>query len=327
MTDIFLSYSSRDRELVRTARDRLADQGFDVFWDQQVPTGTDWDTWIRQHLSKAKCVVVFWSGNAVASDNVRHEAEVAKRQGKLVPAMLEPLAVEQLPMGQYSQQIANLSGWTGDESASEWRKLKTEVEGKLTPLWVQRTLHEMEAELVAERARREAAERRDKILRDQISKEAQSHQQLRNELDVAQDEIKIVSARLEETSRAKSEMDGRASRSVQRVRELENELHVAGQTLRIGRLDHMLDRAVDEAIRDLLLHELTRQKILDQISNQPISVTRRERAITLAYHASIELMACEVAKLQIRQAFGSQVGRQTFKSPVVRNAFRSSVAR
>jgi len=51
VTDIFFSYSSADRERVRPIRDALVAQGFEVFWDQQVPAGTDWDSWIRQHLT------------------------------------------------------------------------------------------------------------------------------------------------------------------------------------------------------------------------------------------------------------------------------------
>jgi hypothetical protein len=99
MTDIFFSYSSKDRERVRPVRDTLVAQGFDVFWDQTVPAGLDWDTWIRQHLNRAKCALVFWSVNSIASDNVRHEAMVAKQHGKLVPVMLDALTAEQFPMG------------------------------------------------------------------------------------------------------------------------------------------------------------------------------------------------------------------------------------
>jgi hypothetical protein len=47
MTDIFFSYSRADRERVRPIRDALVAQGFEVFWDQEVPTGLDWDTWTR----------------------------------------------------------------------------------------------------------------------------------------------------------------------------------------------------------------------------------------------------------------------------------------
>jgi hypothetical protein len=75
--------------------DALAAQGFEVFWDQEVPTGLDWDSWIRQHLAKCKCAMAFWSAASVASDNVRHEAMVAKQQGKLISVLLEPLTIQQ----------------------------------------------------------------------------------------------------------------------------------------------------------------------------------------------------------------------------------------
>ena len=47
MTDVFFSYSSKDRERVRPIRDALVAEGFDVFWDQEVPPGRNWDEWIR----------------------------------------------------------------------------------------------------------------------------------------------------------------------------------------------------------------------------------------------------------------------------------------
>jgi hypothetical protein len=122
VTDIFFSYSSADGERVRPIRDALVAQGFEVFWDQHVPAGMDWDTWIRQHLTKSKCTIAFWSVTSVLSDNVRHEATVAKQQGKLLSVLLEPLTAEQFPMGLYAQQAANLSNWNGDQGHDEWRK-------------------------------------------------------------------------------------------------------------------------------------------------------------------------------------------------------------
>src|SRR5215813_2449679 len=76
MTDIFFSYSSADRERVRPIRDALAEQGFEVFWDQQVPAGMDWDTWIRQHLTKSKCAMAFWSATSVSSDKVTEPGDL-----------------------------------------------------------------------------------------------------------------------------------------------------------------------------------------------------------------------------------------------------------
>ena len=197
MTDIFFSYSSKDRERVRPVRDALVAQGFDVFWDQTVPAGIDWDRWIRQHLNDAKCAVVFWSVHSVASDNVRHEAAVAKQHGKFLPVLLDALTAEQFPMGLYATQAVNLVTWTGSTVDGEWEKLKGEVEARLTPLWVSRMIDGLEAELVSERARRESAERRDKTLREQIVKEAQARQDLVRELEHAREEIEMLKARMQ----------------------------------------------------------------------------------------------------------------------------------
>jgi hypothetical protein len=198
MTDIFFSYSAKDRERVRPVHAALAAMGFDIFWDQAMPAGIDWDTWIRQHLNRSKCAIVFWSPNSVASDNVRHEATVAKQHGKLIPVMLDALSADQFPMGLYAVQGVNLTSWIGDLADTEWQKLSREVEAKLTPMWVRRMTDSLEAELLAERARRETAERRDRTLREQIAKEVEAQQQLRQERDEALDEIAALQARLNE---------------------------------------------------------------------------------------------------------------------------------
>src|SRR5262245_53462352 len=203
--DIFFSYSSVDRERVRPVRDALVAQGFEVFWDQEVPSGLDWDSWIRQHLTKSKCAMAFWSAASVASDNVRHEATVAKQYGKLISVLLEPLTAEQFPMGLYSQQAANLSGWDGDLDDEKWCKLRREFEAKLTPAWVRRQIDELEAELVAQRARCEKVERRDKVLQAQIAKEAEAYQDLKLERDDARDEVAALKATIEELTQARSD--------------------------------------------------------------------------------------------------------------------------
>jgi hypothetical protein len=205
MTDIFFSYSSKDRERVRPIRDALAAQGFDIFWDQQVPAGVDWDTWIRQHLQRAKCAVVFWSGNSVASDNVRHEATVAKTQGKLVPVLIEDLRPDQFPMGLYSTQGANLVAWAPGPASSEWQKLQAEVEAKLTPLWVTAKIHNADAAVLAERARREAAESRIRALQEQLAKEAQARHAAELARDVALAEVEGLKAKRVDAEAAREE--------------------------------------------------------------------------------------------------------------------------
>jgi MFS family permease len=243
---------------VRAIRDALASQGFEIFWDQAVPPGSDWDTWIRQHLNEAKCALVFWSKNSVGSDNVRHEATVAKQQGKLIPVLLDALTVEQFPMGLYSTQGADLTNWAGGEQEQSWSTLKQHVEFKLTPLWVRRLIDGMEAELIAERARREGAERRDRTLRDQIVKEAQAQQELRRERDDAQEGLAALKSQLEAVQKSKAEWDRGRQEMSRRIEQLENE-----QQLRPSEADEARRKIADleriisetEAARDRAIEE------------------------------------------------------------------------
>lgn len=221
MTDIFFSYRSVDRERVRPIRDAFAKQGFEVFWDQEVPSGVDWDTWIRQHLTKAKCAVVFWSAASVESDNVRHEAAVAKRQSKLITVLLEPLSLDQFPMGLYSQQAINLANWKGDFDDAEWHKLNRDIEAKLTPPWMQRKVHELEAELEAERARREGVESRNRAWQAQIAKEVLAQEDLRRERNKAVDEAAALKMTVGALSRERSEIEARAADLSQRLNSAE----------------------------------------------------------------------------------------------------------
>lgn len=135
MADVFLSYSSRDRAAAQRVQEALSARGIDVFWDQQTPPGQDWDTWIRAKLSNCKVAVVLWSKASVTSDNVRHEALVARKAKKLLPAMIDAIEAEDLPMGLYMVQTTNLTDWRSAESAGLAR-LVAEVEarvGKRTP--------------------------------------------------------------------------------------------------------------------------------------------------------------------------------------------------
>jgi hypothetical protein len=104
LTDIFISYSSKDRAVALRVRDALQEAGYDVFWDQATPAGQDWDSWIRERLTGAKLVVALWTKASVASPNVRHEAIIAREAGKLLPVMVDELAPTDFPMGLFMVQ-------------------------------------------------------------------------------------------------------------------------------------------------------------------------------------------------------------------------------
>ena len=85
MTDIFISYSHRDHAFVDRLEAVLADAGFSVFRDTMLHLGPQWDREIEEALDRAKCVLVVWSKDSVASDEVLNEAFHAQKAGKLIP--------------------------------------------------------------------------------------------------------------------------------------------------------------------------------------------------------------------------------------------------
>jgi hypothetical protein len=127
MTDVFLSYTSKDRPLALKIEAGLARHGLNVFWDQEVPPGRDWDEWIRAKLTEAKLVVVLWTKASVASPNVRHEAMIARDAKKLVPVLAEDLKPDDFPMGLYMVQALKLDGWNGDAADPRFQRLQAEV--------------------------------------------------------------------------------------------------------------------------------------------------------------------------------------------------------
>ena len=89
MTDIFISYSHRDHAFVDRLEAALADAGFSVFRDTMLHLGPQWDREIEEALDRAKCVLVVWSKNSVASDEVLNEAFHAQKAGKLIPLKID----------------------------------------------------------------------------------------------------------------------------------------------------------------------------------------------------------------------------------------------
>jgi TIR domain len=270
MTDIFLSYSSADLDRVRPIRDRLAEQGFDVFWDQTLPAGIDWDAWIRQHLSQAKCALIVWSKNSVASHNVRHEATIAARQGKLVATLIDDLHPEEFPLGLYASQCAKLIHWSGDPHEDAWVKLHREIEDRLTPAWVKQGIDRLEAGYFAEQTRREAAEKRNKVLRDQIEKEARTQADLKHERDIALEEIATLKEQLANAAQFSASLEQQLAKAI-RERDLSQE-KIAAKNDELGTVTDERNRAVEErdvAIneRNLALQSMARAK--EEVSRAP----------------------------------------------------------
>ena len=111
MSDIFISYSSADRERARVFAHELEQRGWSVWWDREIPPGRAYDDVIEEALDAAKCVVVLWSKASAASGWVRNEASDAMQRKVLIPALID--ADVKIPLEFRRLQAADLSRWQG----------------------------------------------------------------------------------------------------------------------------------------------------------------------------------------------------------------------
>ena len=130
MSDIFLSYSSKDRHWAKLLAECLEKQGWSVWWDRTIPAGKIFTKVISEALSNARSVVVIWSRESVDSSWVQEEASEGRDRGILVPVLKENTKP---PMGFRSFQAADLSGWDGNLESAEFKKLVEDLVSILGP--------------------------------------------------------------------------------------------------------------------------------------------------------------------------------------------------
>jgi hypothetical protein len=117
MADIFISYAREDRPKAKVLAEALADHGWDVWWDRNVPVGKSFHEVIENAIAESGCVVVLWSKFSVLSDWVRNEAEEGRRRGILAPVLLEEVA---MPLAFRHLQTADLSDWEPGSAHAEF---------------------------------------------------------------------------------------------------------------------------------------------------------------------------------------------------------------
>lgn len=128
MTDIFLSYTERDRETARRVAEVLGSAGWSVWWDRRIPAGETWRSVLEHALEDMRCMVVLWSAKSIESEWVYEEASEGRRLGKLVPVMIEAVRP---PAGFREIQAADLTGWDGSPDFDGLRMLLDDLENLL----------------------------------------------------------------------------------------------------------------------------------------------------------------------------------------------------
>lgn len=122
MSDIFLSYAREDSAVAQRLANALEGEGWAVWWDSYIPPGKTFAKVIEEKIGAARCVVVLWSKNSVASEWVMLEARTGRERGVLIPAaLIENMKL--LPLEFRWIQTASLVGWKGDRSHQGYRSL------------------------------------------------------------------------------------------------------------------------------------------------------------------------------------------------------------
>ncbi len=103
----------------------LAAENWDVFWDPQIPTGTDWREVLDDELAAAQCVVALWSKTSVKSRHVVDEATIGIDRKVLFPLFIEGDVLP--PIGFRSVQAADFTSWDGSANAPAIRKLIDDI--------------------------------------------------------------------------------------------------------------------------------------------------------------------------------------------------------
>lgn len=144
MSDIVIIYARKDTELrEKVARCLEGRSKWDVWSDQRIRAGEQFDAAINDEINRTKVVVAIWTPNSVASTWVLSEALMAHDLGKLVPVRVSPPTDKSdvkkfaIPVPFNRIQTADLTGWDGECSSAEFEDLVAGIEDKIKAIKTQ----------------------------------------------------------------------------------------------------------------------------------------------------------------------------------------------
>ena len=95
---VFISYSSKDLEIVEGIENHLLQNGFDDIWRDKRKIENDWSREIANALSKKDIVLLIWSEDSSRSDWVKNEWLTARALGKPIKiVIISDLQIVPLP--------------------------------------------------------------------------------------------------------------------------------------------------------------------------------------------------------------------------------------
>jgi len=116
----FISYAREDREAVSALARALHEAGIEVWLDDRLTIGSQFDAEIEEALAEASNVIVAWSPAAVGSRWVRAEAGDGLERGILVPVLVENVRI---PLEFRRVQTLDLTDWSHAGESDKLQRL------------------------------------------------------------------------------------------------------------------------------------------------------------------------------------------------------------
>lgn len=111
MSQIFISYANEDTGFARRLAGAFEGQGWSVWWDKQIPPGMDYAHVIEAAVTEAKCIVVLWSKNSIASRWVQTEAAAGADRNIVATVIVDETPGDRIPFEFRRLQAVNLKDW------------------------------------------------------------------------------------------------------------------------------------------------------------------------------------------------------------------------
>jgi len=131
MAQIFISYSSADRDFAERLAAAFSAQGWSVWWDKEIPPGMDYAQAIESAVNEAQCVVVLWSQHSVGSRWVHTEAAAGADRNIVITTIIDTTPNEELPFEFKRLQAVRLSDWRVGKAHDGFERVVTRVRSLL----------------------------------------------------------------------------------------------------------------------------------------------------------------------------------------------------
>ena len=153
MTDVYITYSIRERFWVSKLVSALESEGYSVWWDHAVIPGKEIRGESQRELIQAKCALVIWSETAVDDHWVLLDSQQANQQETLVSVLARECDI---PLLYQPLETIDMKDWKlGSEQDKYFKNLLGKIKAYCQPSQLPQRVKEQRTKSRLERIRAE----------------------------------------------------------------------------------------------------------------------------------------------------------------------------